>query len=258
MRTYFIDYCQIWIPPSEERWDKSELLHIQNNIDTTLFGGDTTIGKCMCLAGMKLHIYGRYFDSFDLSENMRQIFEAVKTIYVLHEKYWNFDEVKPTRLDFACNLPMFLNTHDFTMTSCADQKARKYYYGCEADQNLSGITIGTRGRHAVQLTVYDKRYSPSRHPDKRLDTFNYTRHEYKVGRNKLQRRLGIKLLKDLRKYETEYPKDLIDSLRKLKDVIFDDEDKYNDRQYTKSDFINSIGIEIEDTDREQTIEEIAL
>ena len=67
-----------------------------------------------------------------------------------------------------------------------------------------------------------------------------------------------KLLKDLRKYETEYPKDLIDSLRKLKDVIFDDEDKYNDRQYTKSDFINSIGIEIEDTDREQTIEEIAL
>jgi len=51
---------------------------------------------------------------------------------------------------------------------------------------------------------------------------------------------------------------LIDSLRKLKDVIFDDEDKYNDRQYTKSDFINSIGIEIEDTDREQTIEEIAL
>jgi len=26
MRTYFIDFCQIWIPRSEERWDKAEIL----------------------------------------------------------------------------------------------------------------------------------------------------------------------------------------------------------------------------------------
>ena len=258
MRNYFIDYCQIWIPPSEERWDKAELLKVQNNIDLTLFSEDTTIGKCMCLSGMKLHIYGRYFNSFDFSENMMQVFEAVEKIYVLHKKYWDFDEVKPTRLDFACNLPMFLNTHDFTMTSCADQKVRKYYYGCEADQNLAGITIGTRGRHAIQLTVYDKRYSPNKIPDKRLDTYNYTRLEYKVGRQMLRRRLGIDLLKDLRKYESEFPKDLIGNLRKLKDLSFDDEDKYNDRYYTKSDFINTVGIEIEDTDKEQTIEDIPI
>ena len=68
----------------------------------------------------------------------------------------------------------------------------------------------------------------------------------------LRRRLGIDLLKDLRKYESEFPKDLIGNLRKLKDLSFDDEDKYNDRYYTKSDFINTVGIEIEDTDKEQT------
>jgi len=27
MRTYFIDFCQIWIPRSEERWDKAEILN---------------------------------------------------------------------------------------------------------------------------------------------------------------------------------------------------------------------------------------
>jgi len=26
MRTYCIDFCQIWIPRSEERWDKVEIL----------------------------------------------------------------------------------------------------------------------------------------------------------------------------------------------------------------------------------------
>jgi len=26
MRTYLIDYCQIWIPRSAERWDKAEIL----------------------------------------------------------------------------------------------------------------------------------------------------------------------------------------------------------------------------------------
>ena len=74
----------------------------------------------------------------------------------------------------------------------------------------------------------------------------------------LRRRLGIDLLKDLRKYEAEFPKDLIGNLRKLKDLSFDDEDKYNDRYYTKSDFINTVGIEIEDTDKEQTIEDIPI
>jgi len=27
MRTYFIDFGQIWIPRSEERWDKAEILN---------------------------------------------------------------------------------------------------------------------------------------------------------------------------------------------------------------------------------------
>ena len=37
MRSYFIDYCQIWIPPTKERWDKDELLKVQDNINHTLF-----------------------------------------------------------------------------------------------------------------------------------------------------------------------------------------------------------------------------
>ena len=37
MRSYFIDYCQIWIPPTKERWDKDALLKVQDNINHTLF-----------------------------------------------------------------------------------------------------------------------------------------------------------------------------------------------------------------------------
>ena len=258
MRSYFIDYCKIWIPPTKERWDKAELLEVQNNINLTLFGDDTNLGKCMCFSGMKLHLHGKYFNSFDFCENMQHVFEAVRKVYVLHKKYWNFDEVKPSRLDFACNLPFFLNTHDYSLSSCADENVRKYYYGCESDQNLSGLSVGERGNHSIQLTVYDKRYSPNQDEDKRVKTNNYTRLEYKVGRQILRRRLGIDLLKDMRKYETAFPKDIISSLRKLKDLSFNDEDQFNDRHYTDSDFKNAVGIEVDSPDQEQTIEDIPI
>ena len=84
MRSYFIDYCQIWIPPTKERWDKAELLEVQNNINLTMFGDDTNLGKCMCFSGMKLHLHGKYFNSFDFCENMQHVFEAVRKVYVLH------------------------------------------------------------------------------------------------------------------------------------------------------------------------------
>ena len=81
---------------------------------------------------------------------------------------------------------------------------------------------------------------------------------YKVGSEIFRRRLAIPLLKDLRKYEIDPYKDIIDSLRKLKDLSFDDEDKYIDRNYTDADFKKAVGIEVDSPDQEQIIEEIPI
>ena len=62
----------------------------------------------------------------------------------------------------------------------------------------------------------------------------------------------------MRKYETAFPKDIISSLRSLKDLSFDDEDQFNDRHYTDSDFKNAVGIEVDSPDQEQTIEDIPI
>ena len=258
MRSYFIDYCQIWIPPSNSDWDEVELLKVQNNINRNLFGNDKTKGNCKCLVGMQLTLFKRFFDSCDFNKNIKQIFDAVKTVNALHSKYWNFDQSKPSRIDFGCNLPFYLNTHNYSLSSCADHNVIRYYNGCESEQNLTGLKMGEKGRDGVQLFVSDERYYMDKTINKSIDLNNYTKLVYKVGSEIFRRRLAIPLLKDLRKYEIHPYKDIIDSLRKLKDLSFDDEDKYIDRNYTDADFKKAVGIEVDSPDQEQIIEEIPI
>ena len=44
----------------------------------------------------------------------------------------------------------------------------------------------------------------------------------------------------------------------LRNLSFDDEDKYIDRNYTDADFKNAVGIEVDSPNQEQTIEEVPI
>ena len=69
------------------------------------------------------------------------------------------------------------------------------------------------------------------------------------GRKYDQAGIGIPPLKDLRKYEERFPKEIISYCRKRCDLNFVDE-KGSDHYYTYKDFQNSVDLEVDDPNQE--------
>ena len=168
-------------------------------------------------------------------------------IYKYHKNDLDFRKATISRIDIACNLPFFLNSNSFKIKTEAQNPLKyfQWYIGNQKKINLNGIQIGKRGSKGLQLSVYDKRYSPNKYDDHRFQTKNYTRLEYRIGRNYLKGGVGIPSLKDLRKYEERFPKEIISYCRKRCDLYFVDE-KGSDHYYTYKDFENSVGLEVDD------------
>ncbi|MDP6821627.1 MAG: hypothetical protein QGG04_09190 [Candidatus Marinimicrobia bacterium] len=270
MRSYFIDYCQLFLPIAREGvYNNDVKLSIKKSIIKNLFdeslktklieNPELSINQYIRMVfnhgGLILSLYGKYFKTLNFCENVSQVIRVGETIYNNHKEDFDFNRVTISRLDIACNLPMFLNTHAYKYHKTSIEKIKRWYTGKSKRENLTGIAIGNRGKYACQLTAYDKRYSPNKADDlSRLSTYNYTRLEYKIGRRYLRKNLSVDDLKDFRRFEDQFPNHLIGALRKSKDLSFIDEKKYS-RYYTFDDYNQAIGKTVEDEDAEMTMVE---
>ena len=266
MRKYFIDYFQLWIPIGRiEVKDKNLKDQIISNISRNLF--DNRIKEYIIKlphlnlksfyhahflhGGLIFHLKGNYFENDNFLENLKQVFDTIELIYKYHKNDLDFRKATISRIDIACNLPFFLKSNSFKIKTEAQNSLKyfQWYIGNQKKINLNGIQIGKRGSKGLQLSVYDKRYSPNKYDDHRFQTKNYTRLEYRIGRNYLKGGVGISSLKDLRKYEERFPKEIISYCRKRCDLYFVDE-KGSDHYYTYKDFENSVGLEVDDPNQE--------
>ena len=265
MRRYFIDYFQFWLPiDRKDVYDEKIKTEIKENITRNLFSkkieerliknSNLSISEFYRMkfnhGGLIFHLTGKYFDTDNFSENVNQIFDVLKIVHNDHKKDFDFKKSTNTRMDIACNLPMYLNTHAYTIKKSKHIKNEwRWYIGEQKQNNLNGIVIGRRGKMGLQLSIYDKRFSPNKDLDHRFSYNNYSRLEYKIGRRYLKNRLNIGIPRLLRKYQKSYPDDLIQYCSKYRSIIFDDEKKYKN-YFTDSDYNNLIGNNIDDTSAE--------
>ena len=190
MRKYFIDYFQFWLPiEREDVYDARIKAEIIENITRKLFSkkiedrliknNSLSISEFFRMifnhGGLIFHLTGKYFDSDNFSENISQIFNVLSIIHDDHKKDFDFTKSTNTRMDLACNLPMYLNTHTYNIKKSKYIKNEwRWFIGEEKHNNLTTIAIGRRGKVGIQLSVYDKRYSPNKHVDHRFNYKNYS------------------------------------------------------------------------------------
>ena len=262
MRKYFIDYFQLWFPfAREEMKDPNVKVEIKNVIANQLFNNnlrsriisrphlslESFFHMHFHQGGLILHLRGLYFDSNVFEENINQIYCTLKVIYDMYKKDFDFTNVTVSRIDLACNVPLFLNTNEFKIFKSNNSlEEAKWYIGKSEPINMTGYVIGKRGKYGLQLSVYDKRYSPNQNDDHRFDTYNYSRIEYKIGRRYLKNKLELGTPKDFRKFEHQYPEQVIKYCTERSALTFVQESR-SKAFWSCSDFRNAIGREVEDS-----------
>jgi hypothetical protein len=265
MRKYFIDYFQFWLPiKREDVYEELVKKDIKENITKNLFSkkiekrliDNTSLSlndffkMYFNHGGLIFHIPGKYFDTDGFSNNVNQIFQLLNTIYADHKDHFDFEKATNTRMDIACNLPMYLNTHRYVVKKSKKIKNEHLWYlGKEKQNNVTGLSIGKRGKSGLQLSIYDKRYSPNKEKDHRFNYKNFSRLEYKIGRNYLKNKLNLGIPKSFRKYQEFYPIDIIRYISKYRSITFIEEKNYSD-YYTDNDYNTLMGIDVDDPSAE--------
>ncbi len=177
---------------------------------------------------------------------------VIQKIEIKYSDVLNLSKISVSRLDIACNLPYFLNTHDGIISN-KKNRLRKFYCGKVTKQNLTGIYIGKRGKESIQLAVYDKRYSPNvLESTIKHKTANFTRLEYQIGHKVLKRKYNINSLSDFFEIDNNHFKNLCTKLELYANVLFKLELK-KDIAYLLSDFENLQGLEVEDPSQTTSI-----
>ncbi len=197
--------------------------------------------------GLILHIKGLYFDSDEFTENLTQIYHVLNAIYGSYKDDFDFTKMTVSRIDLACNIPLFLNTHEFSMHKSSDLlEETVWYIGEPKLLNMTGYVIGKRGKSGLRLSVYDKRYAPNHLDDHRFASYNYTRLEYKIGRRYLKDRLGLGTPKAFRIFEHQYPEQVIEYCTQRADIEFVQEST-REAFWSESDFQDAVGRDVEDS-----------
>jgi len=242
-RNWFIDYIQLFVGTSElyrKKVNPKRLTEAVQGIDKqikkwlTEFGMEKKIRVIPNHQGIKIHIKGKAFMEQTFSKNIGEI-------YLYYEKIWNIvknwthreSRIDPlvSRLDVACNIPLYLNTHKYNIHNPYSRKAIQYFTKdtdpMTMHKNITGIAIGNRGSDYLFLRVYDKRYDPNNlHAKLRFGSSNCTRIEYQIGRKILKEKpYNIKTLGDLSSEETAHITQISNNLQTSKNVVFDGEQR---------------------------------
>jgi signal peptidase I len=204
----------------------------------------------LSFSGMKLTFSGAFFNSDDFLMNIKEIEIFVSELFGKFPNEFLSEGVSLSRLDVACNIPFFLNTHNGKIHKRnKNASIRKFYWGTEKKQNFTGFSIGKRGDEFVYFSAYDKRYSPNRKKNlNRHKTYNYTRIEYQIGHRRLKKEYELRSYNNLINLNKNQIEKFVAKLQDLANVTFEDE---KDLTYSLKDYINAKGQPIEDNNAEQ-------
>ena len=248
-RNWFIDYIQLFVGTSElyrKKVNPKRLTEAVQGIDKqikkwlTEFGMEKKIRVIPNHQGIKIHIKGKAFMEQTFYKNVDEIYLYYEKIFNI-VKNWTHREspIDPlvSRLDVACNIPLYLDTHKFVIHNPYSRKAIQYFTKDKdpktMHKNITGIAIGNRGSDYLFLRVYDKRYDPNNlHSKLRFGSSNCTRVEYQIGRKILKEKpYNINTLGDLATSECSQ---ITKFLQTSKNVVFFSEQELDNHKLIPS------------------------